>query len=115
MLPVPERLEDRVGEPQVEDLDEPHLSEEVVDPVELLLVDVLVHLVVQLLRRGEVVSERLLHHHPRVLGEPGAGKSLDHGAEQERRNLEVEDRAARLAQDLGQMPEGRGVTEVSVF
>ena len=71
VLPVPQRLEDRVGEAQVEDLDEPHLPEEVVDPVELVLVDVPVHLVVQLTGRLEVVPERLLNDHAGVLGEAG--------------------------------------------
>ena len=38
VVAVPDRLEDRVGEAQIEDLGEAHLAEEVVDPVELLLV-----------------------------------------------------------------------------
>ena len=46
---------------------ESHLAEEVVDPVELRLVDVLVELGGQLPGRLEVVPEGLLDHHPRVL------------------------------------------------
>ena len=44
VVPVPDRLQHRVREPEVEDLLEAHLSEEVVDPVQLGLVDVLVEL-----------------------------------------------------------------------
>jgi hypothetical protein len=34
------------------------------------------------LRRSEIVPEGFLDYHPAVLGEPGAGESLDHGPEQ---------------------------------
>ena len=60
VVPVPDRLEHRVREPQVEDLLEAHLPEVVVDPVELRLVDVLVQLVGERARRRAVVAERLL-------------------------------------------------------
>ena len=69
VVAVPDRLEDRVREPQVEDLGEPHLPEEVVDPVELLLVQVDLELGLQRPRRLEVVAERLLDHDARVLGQ----------------------------------------------
>ena len=39
----------------------------------------------------EIVAERLLDHHARVLGETGIRQALDHRAEQERRDLQVED------------------------
>ena len=68
-LPVPDRLEDRVREAQVEDVLDGHLSEEVVDPVELRLVDQRVQLGVEGARGREVVAERLLDDDPRVLGE----------------------------------------------
>ena len=95
VVPVPDRLEHRVGEPQEEHLDQAHLSEEVVDAVELRLVDVLVELGRQVAGRGQVVAERLLDHHPGALGQAGLGQPLDDGAEQERRDLEVEDRSVR--------------------
>ena len=47
VVPVPDRLEHRVGEPEVEELLEAHLPEEVIDPVDLRLVEVLVELVGQ--------------------------------------------------------------------
>ena len=95
VVAVPQRLEDRVGEPQVEDLGEAHLPQEVVDPVELGLVEVLVDLLGERPGRGEVVAEGLLDHDARVLGQARIGQALDHHAEQRRRDLEVEDRAPR--------------------
>ena len=77
VVPVPERLEHRVREAQVEDLLEPHLPEVVVDPVELRLVDVLVQLVGELRGGGAVVAERLLDDDARVLGQARLGEPLD--------------------------------------
>ena len=67
VVPVPDRLEHRVREPEVEDLLEAHLPEVVVDAQELRLVDVLVQLVGELARRGLVVAERLLDDDARSL------------------------------------------------
>jgi hypothetical protein len=78
------------------------------------LVDELVDFVVQFAGRFEVVPERLLHHHARVLGEARLGEALDDPPEQERWDLEVEHGAARLAQDAGEMLVGGGVAEVAV-
>ena len=69
MVAVPDRLEHGVGEPKVEQLLHAHLAEEVVDPIEPRLVDVLVQLVGQGPGRGQVVAERLLDDHPAGLGE----------------------------------------------
>ena len=60
VVAVPDRLDHRVGEPQVEELVGAHLAEEVVDAIELGLVDVLVDLGGKRARRREVVPERLL-------------------------------------------------------
>ena len=84
-----------------------------VDPVELGLVEVLVDLLVERARRGGVVPERLLHHHARRLGHAGPGQSLDHHPEQRRRDLQVEDRAARIARWRGHPLVGRVVGEVA--
>ena len=70
VVAIPDRLENGVREAQVEELVEPHLPEEVVDPVQLGLVDVLVDVGRELARRREVVSEGLLDDHPRVLVSP---------------------------------------------
>ena len=61
---VPQRLEQRVGEADRHQVLHRLLPEVVVDPVDLVLVEVLGELRVQRPRRGEVVAERLLHHDP---------------------------------------------------
>ena len=77
VVPVPDRLEHRVGEPEVEELLEAHLPEEVVDPVDLRLVEVLVELGGERPRRGLVVAERLLDDHPgRASVSPASARPL---------------------------------------
>ena len=73
-VPVPDRLEDRVREPQVEDVLDRHLPEVVVDPVQLGLVEERVELLIQLARRRPVVPERLLDDDARVLREARLGE-----------------------------------------
>ena len=58
---------------------------------ELRLVDVLVQIVGELASRCLVVTERLLDDDPPGLRQPGLGEPLDDRAEEERRDLEVED------------------------
>ena len=114
VVAVPDRLEVRVREAEVQELVETHLPEEVVDPVQLRLVDVLVDLRRELARRLEIVAERLLDHDARrLLGQPRVGQALDHPAEQERRDLEIEHRALRVADRAGDSLVRRGVAEVA--
>jgi hypothetical protein len=94
-VPVPDGLEDRVGEPEVEDVLDGHLPEVVVDAVQLGLVDELVELLVEGARRGEVVAERLLDDDTGVMRETRLRESADDSAEEGRRDLEVEDRRRR--------------------
>jgi hypothetical protein len=113
VVAVPDRLEDRVREAEVEELRDAELPEVVVDPVELALVEVLVHLRRERARGLEVVAERLLDDDARMLGEAYARETLDHGAEQERRDLEIEDRAASVLQASREALERRRVPEVA--
>ena len=114
VVAVPHGLEHGVRKPQVEQLLDPHLAEEVVDAVELRLVDVGVQLLRQRVGGGQVVAERLLDHDTGICGQAGLGQPFHHRAEEERRDLEVEDR------QLGR-PDGRadalvrgGVAEVAL-
>jgi hypothetical protein len=100
VVAAPDRLEHRVREPQMDDLVDAHLSEVVVDPVELRFVDVRVQLVGKRTRRSEVVAERLLDDDPGVLRQSRLGQALDDPAEEERRNLEIEDRRRRALDRL---------------
>ena len=63
-LPVPDRLEDAVREPQRQHVLDRLLAEVVVDAEDLVLGEVLLDLGVQLARRREVVAERLLDDQP---------------------------------------------------
>ena len=92
---VPHGLEQHVREAQVDDLLGTHLPEVVVDAQELALVDVLVQLPREVSSRVQVVPERLLHDHASVRRQACLGKALNDPAEQERRDLEVEDRHIR--------------------
>ena len=65
------------------------------------------------LRGREIVPEGLLDHHPGVLGEPGAGETLDHGPEQERRDLQVEHRLLRTLDRRADATVGGVVAEVA--
>ena len=114
VVPVPDRLQHRVGEAQVEDLLEPHLPEVVVDPVELGLVHVAVELLRESPRRVAIVAERLLHHDPRGAGQPGLRQSPDDGREQGRRGLEVEHGRRGVPDGLPDARIGRGVGEIAV-
>ena len=71
------------------------------------------HLLVERGRRGDVVPEGLLHHDARRCRHAGIREPLDHRAEQGRRDLEVEDGAARFADGLGHTPIGVVVAEVT--
>ena len=97
VVAVPDRLDHRVREPQIQQLVGAHLAEEVVDPVELGLVDRLVDFRRQSPCGIEVVAERLLDDDARRLCQAGVLQLLDHGAEQERGNLQVEDGTCRVA------------------
>jgi hypothetical protein len=72
-----------------------HLSEVVIDPIQLVLIDVLVQLSRKRVRRCAVVAERLLDHHMSRLRQARLGKLLHDRPKQEWRNLQVEDRTLR--------------------
>ncbi len=114
VVPVPDRLEHRVGEPEVEDLLDPHLPEVVVDPEELRLVDVLMQLLGERASRRQIMAERLLDDDPRVCRHARFRQAADHRSEERRRNLEVEDRGLRALDSLRDLGVGCVVGEVSV-
>ena len=113
VVPVPDRLEHGVREPEVDDLLRPHLPEVVVDPEELGLVDVLVELVGEGSRRLEIVPERLLDDDAGILRQADFGEPLDDRPEEERRDLEVEDRRLGALDRSADTRVGRGVREVA--
>ena len=60
------------------------------------------------------MTERLLDHDASVGGQPRLGQPFDHGPEQKRRNLEVEDRVLRGPDRLADALIGFGLAEVAL-
>jgi hypothetical protein len=65
------------------------LAEVVVDAKHVFLAESRVQNRVELARRCQVVTERLLHDDPRPLRASGSGELLDDGFEQRRRDREI--------------------------
>ena len=100
VVAVPDRLEQPVGEPEGEDVLRRFLAQEVVDPEDLLLVEDLVQLLVQLLRRGQVGAERLLHDDPGPRDEVGVVEHVHDGQGGLGRDAEVVQPARLLVAEL---------------
>ncbi len=87
---IPERLEQRVGEPGHEQVLHALLAEVVVDPEDLPLGEHGADGIVDGPSGGEVAPDRLLQHHPRRLGDHAlAAQRVTDGAEQRRRARQV--------------------------
>ena len=101
VAPIPDRLEDAVGEPERHDVLDGLLSQVVIDPIDLMLVQRSRELSVQCSGRVEVVPERLLDDDaapPLVFGEqPCRAQLFDDRPEQRRRRREIEERVRRTS------------------
>ena len=104
VAPVPDRLEDPVGEAEDHDVLHGLLAEVVIDAVDLPLVHDLLQRAVERDRRVEVAAERLLDHEPppalvlaREAGLPELARDL---AEERRRRRQVEEVVAAGAVPL---------------
>ena len=95
VVAVPDRLEERIREPEVEDVLDLFLPEEVVDPVDGRFREHGVDDLVELDRARQVAAERLLDDDSGVLGRAELPQRLDHLAEQARRDREVVRRCLR--------------------
>jgi hypothetical protein len=98
VLPVPQRFEHRVGEPEHEKVLHGFLAEVVVDPEDLRLVEIAVRECVQRHGRRQVAPEGFLDDEPRpagTVGEAGATERFDRRAERRRGQREVERAVAR--------------------
>jgi hypothetical protein len=88
-LAVPQFGQRHVGEPQVLQLDDRFLAEEVIEAQDLALAQQPVQAGVQFAGRRQVVAERLLDRDPAVTQELCRAEVLDDGGEQGRGNLQV--------------------------
>ena len=89
VIPIPDRLEEAVGEAEGQDVLRRFLTQEVVDAEDLVLVEDLVHGVVQRDGAGQVGAERLLHDDPGTLDQFRVRQQLDHRARRRRRDAQV--------------------------
>ena len=105
VAPVPDRLEDGVAEPQHQQVLDRLLPQVVVDAVDLPLAEDEVQARVQLLGRGQVLAERLLHDQARealgvvgLVGQAGAAQVLGDDREELGGGREVEEPVAARAE-----------------
>ena len=109
---VPQRLEERVGKAEDEEVLNRLLAEVVVDPEDRLLGEGLMEQPVQLLSRCEVPSEGLLHDESTASGEPRRRQTSDDVAEEQGRDGEVEKWVVEPFQSPGQGVERGGLAIV---
>ena len=132
ILAIPERLEDAIAEAEDEQVLHRLLAEVVIDAIDLGLGEGAGDLVVQRLRRGQVVAERLLDHQARpaggvrlarhlALGQPGILQVVDDHRVVARRGGQGEDAvsagAALLLQVFERLAQAHiplGIVEVAV-
>src|SRR5271166_4588314 len=124
MVAVPERLENAVCEAQHQDVLDRFLSEEVIDPIDLVFGQHLEDLRVEGFGRCQIVPEGFLNDHPppgvlRLEGEPGVAELLDDGAEEPFGDRQIEQDIGcivllpLLCQQLLEAAKGFGLREVS--
>ena len=107
-IAVPDRLEQAVGEAEGEDVLRRLLAEEMVDAEDLVLGEHLVQFGVERDRALEVGPERLLHDHPRALGEVRLFEHPDRRQRCVRRHAEVVDELSFPRRTLLRAPAADG-------
>src|SRR5450631_1169832 len=113
VVPVPDRLEERVGKPEQQEVLHRLLAEVVIDPEDRRFVESGVQRPVERPRRRQIAAERLLDHQPGPLGGAAIGQPTDHCPEDTGGNRQVMGGAGRLAQLAPQRREGGPVSVVA--
>jgi hypothetical protein len=125
VAPVPDRLEDAVGEPEDHDVLDGLLAQVVIDPVDLALGEIAAQLLIEGAGRFEVLAERFLDDHPapmplRFGQKPRRAELVHHRREHGRRRRQVIEmialgllRRVHLRQQLTEGGEGRGRGEIA--
>ena len=88
-IAVPDRLEELVGEPERQDVEDRFLAQVVVDPEDPRFVERRVEDAIELAGGFFIVTERLFDHDARVVGAAGLGQVFHDGAEQTRWDRQV--------------------------
>ena len=113
VVAVPHRLEERVGEAEVQQVLHRLLAEVMIDAKDAALGEVLVQRHIELPGALEIAAEGLLHHHAGALS-GGRGQVLDHDREHARRDGEVVQRALRRTECLLQRCERGAIVVIAV-
>ena len=82
VVAIPDRLQERIGEAEIEDVHDRLFSEEVVDAEDRVFREHRARDLVEFPRRGQVASERLFDNNPRMFGQARGAQSFDHGLEE---------------------------------
>ena len=114
VLAVPDRLKERVSEPEVGDVLDRLLAQIVIDPVHLLLGEHRVQHAAQLARGCQIASERLLDHDPRPPRAPARVEALRDRLEQARGDREIVQRPPRAIELTRDRVKRRAVAVVTV-
>ena len=100
VVAVPDRLQERIGEAEIEDIHDRLLPEEVVDAEDGVFREHRPRDAVELPRRGQVAAERLFDDDARMIGQVRSTEPRDHRREERGRDGEVVRRAPSAAQRL---------------
>src|SRR6185503_19176622 len=114
VLPIPQRLEERVGEAEEEQVLDGVLAQIVIDVEHAGFVEAAMHGRVQSARRGQILTERLLDHDASTGRAPRLAELIDDGLEEARRDGQVVRRVTRVPQLLAQALEGPRIGVIAV-
>src|SRR5687767_11749979 len=104
-MPVPDRLEKRVGEPEIEDVLHRFLAEIVIDPEDRVLGKGAMQCRVERTRRLEIAPERLFGDDACPFGAAGARQMVNRDREGAWRNGEIKERMPGAAEHLPDLRE----------
>ena len=113
-LPVPDRLHERVGEAEEEEVLDRVLSQVVIDAKDGAFVEGVVNHTVQVARGGQVAAEGFLDDDPALPRRAAAGELLQDKPEQSRRDGQVVHGTDTVAERLGQLIERGSVAVVAI-
>ena len=114
VLAAPTRLDKRIGEAKIHEIQDRLLAKVVVDAENGRLGKIAMERAIQLLGGSEVAAERLFHNDTGIARAIGSGQSRGNHLEHARRNRQVMQRAPGGAQRRSQLGKSRGVSIVAV-
>ena len=113
LVAVPDRLQERIGKAEIEDVHDRFLAEKVINAEDIVFGKQLARHAVELARRGQIAAERFLDDDARLPGKTRRAESPDDDREQCRRNRQVIGRALCVCQRLPERVEGALVVVIA--